>query len=58
MKEPCFSVLSQENKIISQSDISLTGKIITINNYAQAASQQSVKLDLANICQQVLISYG
>jgi len=58
MKETCFSVLTQENKIISQSDISLTGKIISINNYAKAASQQSVKLDLTKILPSVHICCG
>jgi len=40
---------SSSNGIISINLISLTGQIISTNNYAQAASQQSVKLDLTNI---------
>ncbi|RYF25496.1 MAG: T9SS type A sorting domain-containing protein [Flavobacteriales bacterium] len=40
---------SSSNGIISVNLISLTGQIISTNNYAQAASQQSVKLDLTNI---------
>ncbi|RZK22751.1 MAG: T9SS type A sorting domain-containing protein [Flavobacterium sp.] len=40
---------SSSNGIVSLNLISLTGKIISTNNYAQAAAQQSVKLDLTNI---------